>query len=193
MKWGRLSVSGNVISLFHFSFVALMYNPKMPTNWMSFPVFHLISSLTRRIQWLFTLLSVCGLVNGAGDLLKLHQNLCHMLHVVNSRNLAFSIENVKRITNNCQTCSVIKPSSTDSNHEHSWKPHNLLKSLTKISRGHYQGNRYFITMIDEYSRFQFVFPWPHISAKWNSHIMSVLHILNFWGFSVHPLWSKNRF
>ena len=61
-----------------------------------------------------TLSRVCGLTTSSSDLQSIHQELCHpgitrMTHVVRSRNLPYSVEDVKRITNSCQTCAENKP------------------------------------------------------------------------------------
>ena len=56
---------------------------------------------------------VCGLTTSSSDLQSKHRQLCHpgitrMTHVVRSRNLLYSVEAVKRITNSCQICAENK-------------------------------------------------------------------------------------
>ena len=56
---------------------------------------------------------MCGLTSSS-DLQSIHRELCHpgitrMTHVVRSRNLPYSVEGVKRITNSCQICAENKP------------------------------------------------------------------------------------
>ncbi|XP_068240061.1 uncharacterized protein [Palaemon carinicauda] len=59
------------------------------------------------------LLHVCGAV--ATDKLKqLHESLCHpgvsrMVHFIRVRNLAYSVEDVKKVTASCPICSTVKP------------------------------------------------------------------------------------
>ena len=57
---------------------------------------------------------VCGLTTISSDLQSIHRELCHpgitrMTLVVRSRNLPYSVEDVKRITNSCQICAENKP------------------------------------------------------------------------------------
>ena len=45
---------------------------------------------------------------------ELHNSLCHpgitrMLHFVKTRNLPFSIDDIKKVTSKCQVCSELKP------------------------------------------------------------------------------------
>lgn len=56
---------------------------------------------------------VCGSIKGSENFLKLNKELRHlgitrMVHVIRSRNVPFSVEEVRRITNMCQTFSAIK-------------------------------------------------------------------------------------
>ena len=57
---------------------------------------------------------VCGLTTSSSDLQSIHRELClpsitRMTHVVRSRNLPYSVEDAKRITNSCQICAENKP------------------------------------------------------------------------------------
>ncbi len=61
-----------------------------------------------------TLSRVCCTASSRDELWTLHNNHCRpgitrMVHAVRCRNLPFSVEEVKRITNSCRTCAEIKP------------------------------------------------------------------------------------
>lgn len=115
---------------------------------------------------------VCGLTASSSDLQSIHRELCHpgitrMTHVVRSRNLPYSVEDVKRITNSCQICAENKPRF--------YKPPQttLIKATQPFERLNldFKGplpsktqNKYMLTVIDEYSRFPFVIPCPDVTA-----------------------------
>ena len=90
-----------------------------------------------------------------------------MTHVVRSRNLPYSVEDVKRITNSCQICEENKPRF--------YKPPQatLVKTTQPFRRLYldFKGplpsktqNKYMLTIIDKYSRFPFIIPCPDVTA-----------------------------
>ena len=99
-------------------------------------------------------------------LYSLHCTLCHpgitrMMAYIRSRNFAFSVEEVKKMTNSCVTCNECKPRF--------FKPETtpLIKSTKAFERLNldFKGplpsatrNKYILTVVDEYSRFPFAFP-----------------------------------
>lgn len=106
------------------------------------------------------------------DLKDIHIALCHpgitrMYHWVRSKNLPFSIEEVKSMTNNCQTCNELKPRF----HRYEGK---LIKATAPFERLNldFKGplpsstrNRFLLTIVDEYSRFPFAIPCADTSAS----------------------------
>ena len=61
-----------------------------------------------------TLSRVCGLTTISPDLQSIYRELCHpgitrMTHVVRSRNLPYTVEDLKRINNSCQIWAENKP------------------------------------------------------------------------------------
>ena len=61
-----------------------------------------------------TLSRVCGSMSEEDGLRKLHDDLCHpgitrMIHFVRSRNLPYSVEDIKKMTASCSTCAELKP------------------------------------------------------------------------------------
>ena len=119
-----------------------------------------------------TLSRVCGLTTSSSDIQSIHRELCHpgitrMTLVVRSRNLPYSVEDVKRITNSCQIWAENKPRF--------YKPPQaaLVKATQPFERLNldFKGplpsktqNEYMLTIIDEYSRFPFVIPCPDVMA-----------------------------
>ena len=96
-----------------------------------------------------------------------HLGITRMTHVVRSRNLPYSVEDVKRIINSCQICAENKPRF--------YKPPQatLVKATQPFERLNldFKGplpsktqNKYMLTIIDEYSRFPFVIPCPDLTA-----------------------------
>lgn len=91
-----------------------------------------------------------------------------MLHFVRSRNLPYSVEDVKAITSQCQTCAKWKPNYHQSNDVP------LIRAMAPFDRlsVDFKGpipkstssNTYILTVIDEYSRFPFAFPTRDIST-----------------------------
>ena len=107
------------------------------------------------------------------NLCKMHNGLCHpgitrMLHLVRLKNLPYSAEEVKKVCSSCRICAELKP------HFHRPQIGTLIKSTQPMERLNidFKGplpsatqNKYFLTIIDEYSRFAFVFPCPNISSQ----------------------------
>ena len=105
------------------------------------------------------------------SLYLLHQSLCHpgitrMSHFVRTRNLPFSIEEIKRMTILVRTAVIASPDETCQ------KP--LIKATQPFKRLNidFKGplptsnkNSYFLNVIDEYSHFPFVFPCPDMNAN----------------------------
>ena len=102
----------------------------------------------------------------------LHCTLCHpgitrMMAYIRSRNYAFSVEEVKKMTNSCLTCNECKPRF--------FKPETtpLIKATKAFERLNldFKGplpsatrNKYILTVIDECSRFPFAFPCAEMTT-----------------------------
>lgn len=109
-------------------------------------------------------------------LITLHEALCHpgvsrMFHWIRSKNLPYSVEEVRNMTNSCRTCTEIKPRYLRrTSDEHN----GLIKALAPFERLSidFKGpvptnttNRFILTVIDEFSRFPFAFPCSDVSSK----------------------------
>ena len=106
-------------------------------------------------------------------LLALHKSLCHpgvtrMTHFVRSRNLPHSVEEIRAMTANCQTCSMIKPNFHKPSNLHLVKATQPFDRLSIDFKGPLPSssrNRYLLTIVDEFSRFTFAYPCPNMESK----------------------------
>ena len=94
-------------------------------------------------------------------LYEVHESLCHpgvarMTHFVKSRNLPFSVYDVKRMTQNCKQCRECKPRYYSAEPLHLIKATQPFERLNLDFKGPLPSNnrsRFMLTIIDEYSRF----------------------------------------
>lgn len=106
------------------------------------------------------------------DLKDLHFALCHpgitrMFHWVRSKNLPYSITDVKATVNACHVCRELKPKFIKTSGT-------LIKATSAFERLNldFKGplpssskHRFLLTIIDEYSRFPFAFPCSDVSTQ----------------------------
>jgi hypothetical protein len=128
---------------------------------------------------------VCGSTK-MKNLLDLHQALCHpgvtrMLHWVRSRNMPYSVEDIRSMTASCPICAELKPQFV--------KGHGTLIKATaafeRISLD-FKGplpsntrNKYLLTIVDEYSRFPFAYPCQNITSE--TVIQCLSHLFSIFG------------
>ena len=114
----------------------------------------------------------CAVVD-SDSLFKLHCTLCHpgitrLVAFIRSRNLAFPGEDVRRVTNSCETCNECKPRFYKPNTTPLIKATQAYECLNidfkgpLLSSSH---NKYILTIIDEYSRFPFAFACADVSTE----------------------------
>ncbi len=117
--------------------------------------------------------ATCSAATDEDSLYKLHVSLCHpgitrLHHFVRTKNLPYSLDDIKRVISRCSVCCECKPQY--------YKPEKvpLIKATQPFERINVDfkgplpscnGNRYFLNVIDEYSRFPFVFPCPDVSTS----------------------------
>jgi hypothetical protein len=105
-------------------------------------------------------------------LLEIHEGLCHpgiarLGHFVRSKNLPYSMEDVKAVVSQCRVCAELKPNY--------YRPKNppLIKAMAPLDRLSidFKGplpsctqNKYVLTVVDEYSRFPFAFPCKDMTS-----------------------------
>ena len=137
---------------------------------------------------------ICSSTPTADKLHGLHEDLCHsgvtrMLHFVRSKNMPYSVENVRAVVRSCQVCSEIKPRFIRR------APQTLIKASQPFERLSidFKGplpsssrNRYLLTVVDKYSRFPFAFLCADVAAatviKHLTNLFSVFGNPSF----VHP-------
>ena len=99
--------------------------------------------------------------------------LCHpgvrrLNHFVKSNNLPYSMDDVKRITSSCRDCSEVKPQYIKP------PPASLIKATQPFERLNmdFKGplpssskNKYMLVIVDEFSRFPFVFPCTNMDTE----------------------------
>ena len=120
------------------------------------------------------------------ELRVLHRNLCHpgitrLLHFVRSRNLPFTQDQVKQVSGSCQSCLYLKPKfctgqkGTLINAIHPFQRLSIdFKGPLPVSQN---GNRYLLTVIDEFSRFPFAYPCKDMSSRTVTHCFNNLFSL----------------
>lgn len=116
--------------------------------------------------------SLCSSM-GTHRLAELHNALCHpgvtrLTHFVRSRNLPFSVEDVKRVTSSCPVCAECKPQYYRPPASHLIKATHPFERLNIDFKGPLptsSRNRYLLTIVDEYSRFPFAFPCPDMTTQ----------------------------
>ena len=109
-----------------------------------------------------------------GELKNIHEQLCHpgvtrLSHFVRSKNLPFTMEDVKAATSSCSSCAYLKPKF------HQGSKGTLIRALAPFQRLAIDfkgplpvskcGNQYLLTIIDEYSRFPFAFPCSDMTSS----------------------------
>ena len=133
----------------------------------------------------------CSVVN-SDSLYELHNALCHpgvtrMTAFVRSRNLPYSVEDIRKVNAGCRICAECKPRF--------FEPPNkgkLIKATQPFERLNldFKGplpatskNKYILTVVDEYSRYPFAIPCADVSAatvfKECCHLFSIFGVPSY--------------
>ncbi|XP_068200687.1 uncharacterized protein [Palaemon carinicauda] len=132
---------------------------------------------------------ICGATT-SDKLRELHEILCHpgispMMHFVRGRNLPYSVEEVKKITTSSQVCLELKPRFFKYSGQ-------LIKASLPFERLNldFKGpvpsrsrNKYFLMVVDEFSRFPFVFPCADMTTR--TVISCVVQLFALFGMPVY--------
>ena len=122
------------------------------------------------------------------NLEKIHIALAHpgikrLLHFVRSKNLPYSVDDVRRVASRCSVCAKWKPQF--------FKPpdEKLIKATTAFERLNIDfkgplpmsssGKQYILTIVDEYSRFPFAYPCRDVSAS--TVVKCLTHLFSIFG------------
>ena len=107
-----------------------------------------------------------------------HPGVTRLSHFIRSKNLPFSVEDVKRICANCRVCAELEPRFFGKPTE------NLIKSMRPWERisidfkGPMQSKRpYVLFVVDEFSRFPFAFPCNDMETETVIKCLSTLFCL----------------
>ena len=121
------------------------------------------------------------------ELHQIHQKLCHpgitrLTHFVRTKNLPYSLDQVKQITESCKSCMYLKPKFPN-------LQGTLIKAIVPFQRLNMDfkgplptsttGNKYLLTIIDEFSRFPFAYPCKDMSSKTIINCLS--HLFSIFG------------
>ena len=121
-------------------------------------------------------------------LYRIHADLCHpgvtrMYHYVRIRNLPYSLNDVKRMIEGCTICSEIKPRFYKPPQGTLIKCSQPFERLSLDFKGPLPSatkNHYFLTVVDEFSRFPFIFPCSDISSR--TVILCLNSLFSLFGF-----------
>lgn len=116
------------------------------------------------------------------DLQRLHISLCHpgvsrLAHFVRTRNLPYSMDEIRQIVSSCSTCRRLKPRFLRPNNArliHSIRPFDRISIDFKGPLPSSSRNKYLFIVVDEYSRFPFAFPCSDISSTTVINCLSTL-------------------
>ena len=106
------------------------------------------------------------------SLYQLHHGLTHpgigrMYQFIRSRNLPYSMEDVKKMTANCRTCATVKPQFYRPEAAHVIKSTRAFERLAIDFKGTPSsslGHTSILTIVDEYSRFPFAYPCKDLGS-----------------------------
>ena len=99
-----------------------------------------------------------------------HDSLCHpgitlFWHFIRAKNLPYALEDAKRTVNTCPICRKCKPAFHHTESAHLIKATQPFERINIDFKGHLptnNKNKYFLNVVDEYSRLPFVFPSPDV-------------------------------
>lgn len=116
----------------------------------------------------------CTAVSFTGQNLKeLHRRLCHpgitrLWAYIRSKNIPASLDEVRDVVKKCETCARVKPryfKGTQGEVVRASRPFERLAIDFKGPMSNSTGNRYLLTVVDEFSRFPWAFPCSDMSSK----------------------------
>ena len=116
----------------------------------------------------------CAISEESSKLYELHKALCHpgvtrLAHFVRTRNLPYSVEEIKRTVGSCSICAKLKPRYTvrpeDSSLIKATRPFERLSVDFKGPVPSVTKNKYILTIVDEFSRFPFAYACPDMTSS----------------------------
>ena len=170
-------------------------------------------------QYQYEIVYRAGKLNAAADTLsraycaslsfstlyEIHAGLCHpgvtrTYHFAKSKNLPFSLEDVRKMISNCRICAEIKLCFLKPPETHLIKATQPMECLSIDFKGPLPSsskNKYILTVVDEFSRFPFAFPCSNMESRTViSCLMQIFHLFGACGYTlieVNLLFHKNLF
>ena len=123
---------------------------------------------------------ICSSTNSQTQIRELHTELGHpgfarLYHFVRARNLPFTSEETKRACQTCEICAELKPQYYRVKGQTLIKATRSWERLAMDFKGPVKGPRpYLLVIIDEYSRYPFVFPCKNMSSETVIECLSTL-------------------
>ena len=123
----------------------------------------------------------------SSSLYEVHAGLCHpgitrTYHFVKSKNLPFSLDDVRKVVTNCKICAEIKPNFCKPPESHLIKATQPMERLSIDFKGPLPSaskNKYMLTVIDEYSRYPFAFPCSNMESQ--TVVSCLMQVFNLFG------------
>ena len=118
--------------------------------------------------------SCTAMVHNESKLKEIHDSLCHpgvtrTCHFVKTRNLPFSVSDVRKMIESCRVCRELKPRFHKSSGVlvKATQPMQQLNIDFKgpLPASSSSANRYILTLVDEFSRFPFAFPCKDMKSS----------------------------
>ena len=156
---------------------------------------------TELSQYQYEIVYRAGKLNAASDTLsrvycasstvsslsEIHAALCHpgvtrTYHYVKSKNLPYSLDDVRKMIANCRVCAEIKPQFHRPLQSHLIKATQPMERLSIDFKGPLPStskNKYILTVVDEYSRFPFAFATSNIESQ--TVVSCLMQIFNMFG------------
>ena len=131
-----------------------------------------------------TMSRVCGAMLPESSLKEIHKILGHpgvtrLMHFIRSKNLPYSLDDVRQVCLQCKDCAEIKPHFYRKNRQQLIKASQPWERVSMDFKGPVRSvrNRYLLVMIDEFSRLPFAFPCKDLSTKTVMSCLSTLFSL----------------
>lgn len=126
-------------------------------------------------------------MTSTNSLYQFHNSLCHpgitrMTAFVRSRNLPFSVEDIRKLINNCAICQKSKPRFFKPSTTQLIKATQPMERLNIDFKGPLPStspNKYILTVVDEYTRFPFAIPCKNVNTE--AVISSLYQIFSIFG------------
>ena len=118
--------------------------------------------------------SCSAMIHNEAKLREIHDSLCHpgvtrTNHFVKTRNLPYSLAELRKMTESCEVCRELKPRFHKSSGVliKASQPFQQLNIDFKgpLPKSSSSSNRYILTLVDEYSRFPFAFPCNDMTSS----------------------------